>query len=726
MKIPRILQQKALLSVPSDEITNLQAEHWITVAEAASLTNRQASWLIKQIEKGNLTGKLSDKNPVTQDGHKNYDILLEDLSSSVQSKYFISHLSEDTYLDQDFITPRMKLGKIWEKELINISVLIQEVLQIKREYYSSQLITEKLTELAKSYGISLSTLYRFTSQNKVKKMSLLYLDPVYMQDHLPYTMCLRSVDFVYALFLEEHKRYSFMDIYNELKDRCNVPCQNCPYYPSNAEKNNSIWKTPSCRKECTTMVVPNNPKTIGRVVSHIPPSVICYCRDGFREWRSEFAPFSMRFKPLMTNDLFQGDSHVFNIMVRMNIYQYKNNRRYTKEIVVRPVLTAWMDSASGVFTGWVISVLPDSDSIAEAFCRAAVFTVGEIPNALPHAVMTDQGKDFKSQLLDALPDEFKHVLEKEDNCYLNKRFAGLGILRALNVNVMRCLPFHPQSKPIEKAFSSLENHIEKLPGWCYRKVEDRPPGFMKHIQEIKDNKTMLTIQEFATVFATKILPAYHGSVDTDITNPDLPGWTLDLASMTPMQRYQNLQKSRTLIPSMKSLSILKRHFESNFLIHRQGVRFRYVYYDAEEMNQLRGQVVDILYFNVSKPFAPSSITIIYQNEYLCEAYPKGQNSYIDASEMTLSDISHTQNSTAGEIRNAVTQIRRNANAILPENYDSEKLNKLNNSEAGRKAQLKDMCYGAPFSDEKEEEYMTTDPALFRKGLDIILDWNETD
>ena len=94
--------------------------------------------------------------------------------------------------------------------------------------------------------------------------------------------------------------------------------------------------------------------------------------------------------------------------------------------------------------------------------------------------------------------------------------------------------------------------------------------------------------------------------------------------------------------------------------------------------------------------------------------------------MTLSDISHTQNSAAGEIRNAVTQIRRNANAILPENYDSEKLNILNNSEAGRKAQLKDMCYGAPFSDEKEEEYMTTDPALFRKGLDIILDWNETD
>lgn len=146
----------------------------------------------------------------------NYVVLLEDLSSAAQKKYFISHLPEDSYLDQDFISQRFKLGRIWDQELVNISVLIQQVIEIRRDYRNKRHITSKLKDLSQSYGISLSTLYRFTSQPQMQKVSLLYLDPVYMQQHLPYTMCLRSVDFVYALYLDEHNRYSKVDIFREL------------------------------------------------------------------------------------------------------------------------------------------------------------------------------------------------------------------------------------------------------------------------------------------------------------------------------------------------------------------------------------------------------------------------------------------------------------------------------------------------------------------------------
>ena len=721
MNIPHSLQ--LMCDSEKENSPLFQTEHWITVPEAAALTNRSASWLIKQIDKGNLNGYVSDTDPVDADGNMNYVVLLEDLSAATQKKYFISHLPKDSYLDQDFVSQRFKLGKIWDRELVNISVLIQQVIEIRRDYRNKRDITSKLKDLSQSYGISLATLYRFTSQPQMQKVSLLYLDPVYMQEHLPYTMCLRSVDFAYALYLDENNRYSKVDIFRELQKRSNTPCQGCPYSKEKASDDQSIWKTPVCRKQCSTMVIPNNPKTVVRVISHIPPSVICYCRDGFRAWRSEFAPFSMRFKPLMVNDLFQGDNHVCNLFVRTTVYQYRNSRRYEKEIIVRPVFTAWMDSATGCFVGWVVSVLPDSDTIAEAFCRAAVITVGEPFCSLPKMVVTDCGRDYKSALLEDIPDEYRTLIESKEEVCLNRRFAGLGILRALNVSVSHCLPFHPQSKPIERAFNTLENYIEKLPGWCYRKASDRPPGFMKKIYQMRDDKTLLTLEQFACIMATAILPAYHGSIDQDISDPDIPGWSLHLSEMTPMQKYQRLPKARTLVPSVKTLSALKQHYKDNCLVQRQGIRFSYVYYDADELKQMRGYYVSILYFNVTKPYAPASITVIYQNKYVCEAYPKKMNSYTDVPEKILSEISHDQNSTASQIRQKVTRIRRNTYAILPDKYDAQQLEKFEQSDKGRYSQLKEEAFSVPFAQE-EKETVPSDPDLIQKGLDMLFGQNE--
>lgn len=492
MKIPHSLQLQSVIHTDEKQFQSTinQTEHWITTAEAATLTGRQNSYITKQIEKGALTGKMSEDHPVNQLGEPNYLVLLEDLPHSAQYKFFLKQIPYECYLNEDLISPRMKIGHIWDQQLINITELIKQTVLIKRNYSNAKQITQKLKELADSNGISLSTLYRFTSQKQVKKISLLYLDPIYLQEHLPYTMCLRSVDFAYALYLDEHQRYSFEAIFNELQKKSQTPCSTCPYTSELSSKNNSLWETPICRKDCSFMIIPNSAKTISRIISHIPPSVVCYCRDGFRAWRSEFAPFSMRYKPLMVNDNWQADNHVFNIFVRTNVYQYKNGKRYNTEIAVRPVLTAWMDSASGCIVGWVISILPNSDTIAEAFCRACTYTLGDKFTGLPHSVIMDCGKDYKSALLEDVPDIYRKAVESEESFCLNQRFSGLGILRSFSVDVYHCLPYHPQSKPIERCFSSIENQIEKLPGWCYRKTSDRPPDFQKYIDELLKEKKL--------------------------------------------------------------------------------------------------------------------------------------------------------------------------------------------------------------------------------------------
>ena len=139
--------------------------------------------------------------------------------------------------------------------------------------------------------------------------------------------------------------------------------------------------------------------------------MICYCRKGIQKWRSDYGHFTLRENPLLVNEQWQGDHHIFDLFVRVKITQQKNDRTYEKEIAVRPVLTAWMDTSTGCIVGWVISVLPNADTIAEAFCRAVVLTVSEEFHGLPKGILVDCGKDYRSALLQNLPEDHSSVSE---------------------------------------------------------------------------------------------------------------------------------------------------------------------------------------------------------------------------------------------------------------------------------------------------------------------------
>ena len=92
--------------------------------------------------------------------------------------------------------------------------------------------------------------------------------------------------------------------------------------------------------------------------------------------------------------------------------------------------------------------MPNSETISEAFCRAAVLTPGVPFRGLPKAILVDCGKDYKSRLLEDTPPEL--CTSAPEDTFLNKRFSGLGILPALNVICYHALPYHPQTKPMKR------------------------------------------------------------------------------------------------------------------------------------------------------------------------------------------------------------------------------------------------------------------------------------
>lgn len=473
---------------------------WISIADAALLLKVKPSTVIRRIQKGTLPARRPDDMPFTYDGKDNYEVRLDALPQRLQYKFLYSHLPESDVCSLDLISPRSVLGNAWLDEFLDISSLIRDATVIRQQHHGTGKITYELRRLAERHGISLATLYRLIGKPSSDALSALYTDPFYLREHLPKTMCLWSCDLAFALYLDADNAYSQNDIMSEFaKIRETILCTNCPYHPDQS----NCTDVPVCPAPQKHMLVPNHRKTINRLLRHIPPQMILYARKGYREWRAQCGLFVMRNRPLLVNENWQGDHHKFDLFVRITIRKERNGKTYEKEIAVRPTLTAWIDSATSALIGWVISVTPNSDTIAEAFCRAAVLKPGSPVRGLPKTVIVDCGKDYKSKLLEDVPSELG--VYSPDDTQLNKRFAGLGLLPALGVEVAHALPYHPQTKPIERCFGILEKKwISKLPGWCRSSIDERPNDFHKTLSSLLADRKLLTLKEFAFLYLKTI------------------------------------------------------------------------------------------------------------------------------------------------------------------------------------------------------------------------------
>ena len=696
---------------------------WITVPEAAALLKVRPSAVVKRIQKGTLEGKRSEDNPFTHEGTENFLVLLSSLPERLQYQYHVSRASNsDKFVSVDLVSPRSVFGDIWLEQFINIARLLRDVAQIHKIYRGTGKIKEQLIQLAQSHHISLSTLYRFSAQPQSREISLLYTDPAYLQYKLPKTMCLWSCDLAFALYLDNDNKYSQNEIFGELKKHSTTSCDACPYSPNsnlksaseNASKNGASELGTEkvvctrCNGNNNTIIIPQNRKTVNRLLAHVPPSLCCYVKEGYRQWRAKYGLFVMRKKPLLINASASCDNHVCDCFIRIKLRRTRNDKIYEKEIAARPILTVWMDTASRYITGWAISIIPNADTIAEAFARACVYKVGDISSGIPCKVILDCGKDMKSKLLDDPCSRF--TLDNWDDSFLNERFMGIGLFQALGCEVQRNLPYSPQAKgDMERFFRILEEkYISKMCGWCHNSVAERPEGFAKKLKQLLEEKKLLTLEEFVDYFQNVILPDYHGMTSKDIddyyntSDADMntasdttnnanaaddeksnaveardeidDGYTLSLESMSPAQRYKTLEKARNVVPSWQTMGILMRHYAPDVAeIKHYGIKFAGIYYQNDKLNDYAGYRASILYHSYQKPFAPSSIIVIVEGKAICEAFPAQRNKMSGESGAKLTDDRRIQNAPQIKMSKTLDRIGKSVHSILPEKIESHEL-----------------------------------------------------
>ncbi|MFR5795823.1 MAG: transposase domain-containing protein [Christensenellales bacterium] len=229
----------------------------------------------------------------------------------------------------------------------------------------------------------------------------------------------------------------------------------------------------------------------------------------------------------MTNEVWFGDHH------KIDLFVLDEN-----DNLVRPWMTAWMDACSKKFVGWELTLEPNSDTVADSFCRAAVYTKGSDVHGLPRYIYIDNGKDYRSHRF-----EGETLVETDLGC-LNAEFSEKeGLLRALGVGVHHALPYRGWSKDVERAFGTLEDFVREFPGWCGDSPEERPEDNGRILRRMKERGELMTFETFAKCFAEKLLPKYENHIGEDGLSPD--------------QRYHQAEKARSDTPDWATMAIFK-------------------------------------------------------------------------------------------------------------------------------------------------------------------------
>ncbi|HSW50569.1 MAG TPA: Mu transposase C-terminal domain-containing protein [Bryobacteraceae bacterium] len=295
-----------------------------------------------------------------------------------------------------------------------------------------------------------------------------------------------------------------------------------------------------------------------RYLDSIPKAVVLKYRFGEEAYVNDAEPYLQGdYSVLTSNEIWNGDHH------RMDVWCLHQDK------LVRPWLTAWQDLRSRKIVGWYMAAHdPNTESILFALQPAV------LEHGVPEKVQVDNGKDYDSF---ALQGRTKR-----------QRFSGdfdparlQGVFGALGIDARNVLPYHGQSKPIERFFGTLEDRFGRtFPTYCGQDPAHRP----EDLQAKLDAGQAPTLEEFIAAFTAWLEHDYHQKGHT--------GDAMD--GRTPSAVWQaELSVKRTAPADLLEFLMLPR--SRPVKVTQNGVTWKHLRYSAPELLKLRGQEVILAY-----------------------------------------------------------------------------------------------------------------------------------
>lgn len=500
--------------------------------------------------------------------------------------------------------------------------------------------TAAIDELAAKYGVTSRTLRRWHAAYQQGGLTAI-MDKVERKDKgKTRSMCQLAEDFIEAQ-MGDNRKFPQTLVLERLRERAqdlgDNACECCVYCDGSsarrALKPGQREAYPVCQMAEGHMVIPANRHAVNRVVQAIPDAQLTYARNGKRAWEAAYMQKTKRAKPTMVNDVWFGDHHKLDLFV----LDERGN-------LVRPWMTAWMDACSRKFVGWELTLEPNSDTVADSFCRAAVYTAGSDVHGLPRTIYIDNGKDYRSQRFEG--DRF---VESSLGMLNAEFYEKEGLLRALGVAVHHALPYRGWSKDVERAFGTLEDFVREFPGWCGDSPEERPEDNGRILRRLRDRGELMTFETFAQCFAEKLLPKYENHIGEDGLSPD--------------QRYHMAEMARSDTPDWATMAVFKSQCVKR-VVSTQGVRLNnQLFWHPDMADVIREQVT--VYYN--RGYNPS-VTIFRGGRFLCEAEPVELMNLIEANPDRVAEHMADQKRQQRKITDRLAYLRQSTKRISREAY----------------------------------------------------------
>ncbi len=297
---------------------------------------------------------------------------------------------------------------------------------------------------------------------------------------------------------------------------------------------------------------------------HIPLFVRVLGREGMAAYEAKCAPYiEMDPDSIAPGQVFVGDHHQFNCWVR-----YHNKW-------IRPWVTAWMDMRSRAIVGSHISASPNQTTILLAMKRA-IEKYGP-----PESVKIDNGRDYDSQMWTGTTKAKRKALRAG---YLDTQMVT-GIYAMMNIAVTFSIPYHPQSKGIERLFDTLDRQFTKTFDTYCGKDSGRKPDYLNDL--LKNEKAIGQAHDLETFaeLTGQYFEAYNNSAHS--------GRGMD--GKSPAEVLATRQSRRVLSEGV--LELLLRDWSGELTVSKNGVRFKGLSFGQYDMDLMRyqGKKVRIAY-----------------------------------------------------------------------------------------------------------------------------------
>jgi hypothetical protein len=256
----------------------------------------------------------------------------------------------------------------------------------------------------------------------------------------------------------------------------------------------------------------------------ISPGLRTLALEGKEKYQERFSPFTRRgYTDISSNEIWVSDHAISDVLVQDDIF----NRDLKP---MRMHMTTLQDLRSRYVVGVSWSQNGSSRSIVTAF-RHAVAAHG-----LPHGFYCDNGKDFRKVAKGATPQELAERARVAEQMPQTRELLGdgkvTGIFARFNIPVTYCIPYSPQSKPIERYHRTFHERFDK----CFFTYTGGSPELRPdrtHAAAAEHHGLIMLrkkgVMDSQQVAATSMLPLASGYISAFMT------WVRDWYHVTPQR-----------------------------------------------------------------------------------------------------------------------------------------------------------------------------------------------